>query len=71
LATSRLKCAGHVERIEMENLQRQQMLEGNEGEEGRDFNGRTALRETGKESETNGELQQQLEGTGDYSQGTE
>ena len=55
----------------MENLQRQQMLEGNEGEEGRYFNGRTALRETGKESETNGELQQQLEGTGDYSQGTE
>ena len=44
-----------------------QEVEGNGGKEGRAIDGRTVLRDTSKESEKNGELQQQLEGTGDYS----
>ena len=63
LARSRLKWAGHVERTGDENWQREQMprkWREKGGDEDRECDGRTALREIGKEWEENGEQQQKI-----------
>ena len=68
LKKSRLKWAGHVEGMEEESWQTDQMpRKGRErgDEEGREGDGRRALKDIWEEWEENGEQQQKTEGVGD------
>ena len=68
LVRSRLTEAGHVKRMGDEKLSKRadaQKERGKVGDEDRNYDGMTALRETWNEWEKNGEKEQRAEGIGD------
>ena len=69
LVRSRLRWAGHVERIgdkkKVAKRADAEKVEGKGSQEDQECDGRTAFREIWKEWEDNGEAQQQIEGVGD------